>query len=121
MQSMPTNNALPQASWRLSKLVIEKFACPGQRQQSAGGDRSDQRRPSGGRTPSKTRRRRRASKVECGLKPAEDFLCVRREHHQWQERDDPKILEHEVRTATQTKHPAQALEHRTQRRTQMRA
>src|SRR5438132_9158078 len=117
MQTRPTNNALPRASWRLSKLVIEKFACPGQRQQSAGGDRSDERRPSGGRTPSKARRRGRASKVECGLKPAEDFLRVRREHHQRQERDNPEILEHEVRTATQMKHHAQALEHRTRRRT----
>src|SRR5256885_14569433 len=91
MQTMPTNNALPQACWRLSKLVIEKFACPGQRQQSAGGDRSDERRPSSRRTPSKARRRRRAPEGKGGLKPAQEFLRVPRGHHPRQERDKPKI------------------------------
>src|SRR2546423_10435258 len=102
-RTMPTDIARRQSSWRPLELVIQEFAYPAQRQQSADSNRRDERAPTGREAPSQTRRHLRDSEVECGLKPAEDFLRVRREHHQRQERDNPKVLEHELRAPSQMK------------------
>src|SRR3981081_1191271 len=99
---MPKDSVPPVALLlRHSELVIEELTDPREREQAARSQRGDDRRPSGRWSPGETHQSSTVMEVKRRLEVPQDFLRVRREHHEGQERGNPKILDYQARPATQ--------------------
>src|ERR1700676_402553 len=98
---MPTDSVPPLTLWRHSELVIEELTDPRERQQAACSQRGDDRRPSGRGSPGEANQSSTVVEVERRLEAPKNFLRVRREHHERQQRDYPRVLDDQARSATQ--------------------